>query len=460
LAQHRASYNGFDVAIVNVEDVYTYYLDMENHPFEEEHAIRDFLKSVFDNGTAHNTYDGKLGYVLLVGGDRPNTPDEYKLPSWINNFQNFGDAPADYFYSCLTTDNNGEFDDLGDLFIGRFSLDSEVKLHNIVSKTLYFETEFQADTWRQNITLAAGGSKDGPEDNEAVDDYNPNIDEIETIIPSNYIVYKYKKEEVNDTMPLADYQQALIDDFNEGRLLTQYRGHGGRNYWAYPDTLFGPNQFSQLNNYTKQGFVFGIACNNGWLDTFDDSIAEYFTTSENGSVMFLGASRATPRGPNNKFGRDIHKSIWQNLSHVNGEFVLEGHLQASSSRIHKYINFGDPALNLMAHGYQITQDLTLSGNINISTDVTITNNATVIISDDAHIHFDVNGKFIIDEGASMEVGDNVLFTGQSSENSISIAGNLSLLGECTSDVNLIVKNGSTLTLDSINIYCVWARLPI
>lgn len=68
IANHRASYNGFDVAILNAE---TIFLDLNfefsNPDHEYEQKIRTCIRRIYEGENAQHTYDGKLGYVLLVG---------------------------------------------------------------------------------------------------------------------------------------------------------------------------------------------------------------------------------------------------------------------------------------------------------------------------------------------------------------------------------------------------------
>jgi hypothetical protein len=121
--------------------------------------------------------------VLLVGDDavavdylvRP-WREQPPYPTYI--------TPKDYNYSCLTH-NNGVYDKYGDLFIGRFSVNSEEKLHNIVSKTIFYETEYQFNGWRNNLTLTAGAGS-------YFETFDSTIDNIESIIPGTYKISKYK----------------------------------------------------------------------------------------------------------------------------------------------------------------------------------------------------------------------------------------------------------------------------
>jgi hypothetical protein len=71
IANHRAAYNGFDVVIIDVQQILLLGFEYENSDFQIEQKIRSFIKLVYEGtdgtGNAAHTYDGHLAYVLLVG---------------------------------------------------------------------------------------------------------------------------------------------------------------------------------------------------------------------------------------------------------------------------------------------------------------------------------------------------------------------------------------------------------
>jgi hypothetical protein len=85
LSKHRAYYNGYDVAILNVADIYsdavgfyyegapTYYTDTlrwKNH--KKEQRLRTCIRRIWEGAHAQHTEDGHLGFVLLVGDEDEN----------------------------------------------------------------------------------------------------------------------------------------------------------------------------------------------------------------------------------------------------------------------------------------------------------------------------------------------------------------------------------------------------
>jgi len=445
MAQHRADYNGFDVAILNVENI----MDKFGNPnllHWEEKAIREFIKMVYEGANANHTYDGKLAYVLLVGDvyegntGMPTSTDHNVLAPVENE-----PFPTDYYYSCITESSPLEYDDVGDLFIGRFSVQNQTQLYNMVQKTIMYETEYTFGDWRNNIGFTNGSS------------FN-----------SAYFsaCYQFVQEQLqNQTLNIANWHELngeiaepTLNYINNGVSYVQYHGHGGKNQWENGLTT---NYFeTNLNNSNNTPFINTISCNTGWFDS-TDCLAEALTRNSDakGAVGYIGSSRTNcsvgSSGPIAypylEYQNWYPYYIFNKMAFITGEFMLLSKISWQSfSHYHKYGNnlFGDPALNIMAHGYRITQNTTLRGNLNISTDITVTNGATLTLGRNCNIHFDSHGKLIVDEGAKIVVAPNVTFTRQHNNSNIRILGDLEVNGRCTSSVDFLVENGGNLVVKS------------
>jgi hypothetical protein len=167
IANHRAMYNGFDVAILNADNIINLFYEPENFPYEKERAIRNCIRRIYEGAHAQHTYDGKLGYVLLIGDSENIT--NLGMPSSLDH--DFGVAfPSDYYFSCLTNEI-GDYDPFGDLFIGRFCVDNNdqngmIELHNFIEKTIFFETEYTFANWRDNVVNIYGYHPNNPAQSE------------------------------------------------------------------------------------------------------------------------------------------------------------------------------------------------------------------------------------------------------------------------------------------------------
>lgn len=158
LAQKRATYNGFDVVIVTLEDIELYISGLNNTV-----RIKNLIRNTYTIngvGNAQHTYDGRLGYVLLFGdanfGNNVNidcvpTHPYHNLPT-ANGY--------DVYFSRLTLAINGEPDVYPDIFLGRCSVDNEVQVTNVSTKIRNYEPIMvnnpNYDNWKNRMTFLAG----------------------------------------------------------------------------------------------------------------------------------------------------------------------------------------------------------------------------------------------------------------------------------------------------------------
>jgi len=126
LSTHRAWYNGFDVAIVNVEDIISdavdfYYEGPSNwwEPFDkykEEQRICTCIKRIYEGKNALHTGDSCLAFVLLVGDYEDNMGVPRATEHGIFYDYPNDPYPSDYYFTCITKNAGGMYDDFGDLY--------------------------------------------------------------------------------------------------------------------------------------------------------------------------------------------------------------------------------------------------------------------------------------------------------------------------------------------------------
>ncbi|NOX86881.1 MAG: hypothetical protein GXO86_13110, partial [Chlorobi bacterium] len=199
--------------------------------------IKQFIKNAF------NVND--LAYVLLVG-------DAPQVPSSTNGGN---DSDVDYSY-CVGDDH------YPDLFVGRFSAETEDQVSTMVQRTLDYETDPVTDTaW---YTKAIGiGSDQGPGDQGEYDYQHIRNIGNNKLIPYTYN-YAYEffdgsqgGEDANGN-PTPAMVGAAVDT---GATIINYCGHGGTTSWV--TSGFNNNNVNNLTNTGKLPFIFSVACVNG-----------------------------------------------------------------------------------------------------------------------------------------------------------------------------------------------------
>lgn len=443
LAQHRAAFNGFDVVIVSVDNILGLNFEYTtNNPYLiAEQKIRSFIKRVYDGQHAAHTYDGHVAFVCLVGDSYDNIsndavpssfdPDPTHKPNLPGEFW----SANDYYYTCVTQVNNN-WDDFGDFFIGRLCADNETELYNIVSKIKHNENEYSFEDWRYINTLAFGGPMAYPPAPQ-----EPEIQYFTVDLPAwlnGLYEPVYSTVSINALDP-GDWKSQYISHINSpGSNIVFHYGHGDEFRWS-PDLTID-YKMANLSNTGKYPFVISQACHTGGVtsvsgapDCIGEEMLLYAETF--GYVAYFGSWRvaggaSTPLEFPNTLQERILAAIYQDLSTVLGEAVLEARIGVlGDNPAHFQHNlFGDPALNLMALGYEITHNTTLPPDpplpqtTTISTKVYVRPGVTLSLNNGAVLEFSDNGQLIIDNGAILELGNNVTIKGQSATNKIRIEG--------------------------------------
>jgi len=128
LAQHRADFNGFDVAMVRTSTIDTFInVYPEMSMYEKIHYL---IKETYESNNANHTYDSKLAYVNLFGDTFFGTnPNDECVPTYSEGY--------DIYFTQLTYDSiAGEYDPYPDIMIGRCSVDTVTQVKNVVHKIL------------------------------------------------------------------------------------------------------------------------------------------------------------------------------------------------------------------------------------------------------------------------------------------------------------------------------------
>ena len=459
LAEHRAQYNGFDVAIVSVQNIlnvhFNYYpAPVLNTDWNYARQIRKFIMRVYDGKHASHTYDNRLAFLCLVGHSFGNSSSQGLVTSWDpnptggpGNDTTNSQSANDYYFSCVTRDN-GNWDPYGDLFVGRLSVVTESDLQNIVEKTIHNETEYQIDPWKKNTTLAYGGAY-VPGNPTLLHDYFcvslPNwLNSLNSSYTSNVI-------DMDNSGPNWNSDYINYINSNGSNIVFHY-GHGIEDSWCAQSVCDNVSQGSltfaykhdHLNNTNRYPFVMSQSCLTGAYTNVNglSGMGELMTTysKDKGYVAYLGSYTPIPLPMNQTgtfpvtFHERILQAVFQGCSNILGEAILEARLAVLYNNFdvcHFQNNlFGDPAINLMAPGYLISTNTTIPSPYpanqltTISTKVTVMPGATLTLLSGNTLRFVENGQLIIQDGATLALGSNVTIQGQSSNNGIIVKGTL------------------------------------
>ena len=441
LANYRAFYNGFDVMILNVEDILSdavgfYYEGNPTNPYDpdkykKEQRMRTCIKTLYEEGNANHTGDGKLGYILLVGDciwDNTGTmPTSYENKSWDSGMV----YAADYYFTCITKDAAGNYTGVGSLCIGRLSVKTDEHLFNMVQKTINHETEFSPQAWRKSAGFTNGIIAEPMLEAYDITVYVPKIKQILSNAQWNYNIVNFY--ELNDSIKIP-----TLNYLNEGVVFAQYFGQGYYDKWmsSWLYSYISINDFSNmLNNSYKAPFITGLACGTGSFDMQVECLAEFLTRYDSikGAVGYIGASGPVQIISTTGWGtrclpNQVLNCLFRDSNYIAGEMLML--LKTSPIIYHstyiwdnKYAFnlLGDPALNIFATGYEVTRDVTADAcPVEIPCNVRVHNGATLTIPDNCNLNFIADGNLVIEENGNLNIGNGVQITGELSETSPAI----------------------------------------
>ncbi len=271
LVDHRAVHTG-PSEFVSVEWIKNNYSG-----YDTQEQIRNYLKDQF--------YNHSLIYALMVGDYGETT-----RISHLSTGSTLLDNVTDHYYMDLdgTWDLDGdhlygEAEDgityYSDLYVGRFSSDNPSHIHNMVEKTISYETQAPAGSWRTTAILIGAGLWPP--------DYWGSFvcENIDYYIPSDWTVSK-----LYETM--SSHPDNQIDLINNGSSYVSPQGHGwygGISWYDHaPLDIVSIMNYVHLNNIDMLPVFHSMACQSGEI-TSSGCLAERLMFSPMGgaiAVMF------------------------------------------------------------------------------------------------------------------------------------------------------------------------------
>ena len=237
-----------------------------------------------------NEYNASMGinpltFVQLVG-------DADLMPTYTHQYTN-GTAlrigAADAMYSLLSGN-----DSYPEIFVGRFSCDTEAELTIQVNKTINYEKNITSGDWLHKATGVASNLGTNQGDDSEADNVHMNN------IRADLLNYNYT--EVDTIYSPYGTTEMGMNAINAGRGFINYTGHGSTTSWVNGSRLTNQN-IETLANDNMLPFVFAVACLNGNFDGNDCFAEEWLKASNDqtgeptGAVAFYGSSVAQAWAP-------------------------------------------------------------------------------------------------------------------------------------------------------------------
>ncbi len=214
---------GFNVNVVAMSEVGT-----------DEDDVLDYIQDVYDAGD--------LTFVQLVG-------DAAQIPTFIYSISSYESGGSDPSYSLLEGNDN-----YPDIFVGRFSAETEIQVETQVERTIYYERDIVDGEWLHKGTGIASSQGSGQGD-EGEADY-VHIGNFR----NQFLNYTYT--EIDQIYDNNGGNSSMVSNaLNEGRGEVMYCGHGSNTSWV--STGFSNSHVNALTNDYMLPFISSVACVNG-----------------------------------------------------------------------------------------------------------------------------------------------------------------------------------------------------
>lgn len=357
---------GLTVALIDVEDIY----DEFHWGVPNPASLRDFFSwayhnwekpgprfvllagdaswdwkntTVSDANYADWTYRPGEVWKFVKNGSTPYGEDasvnhRNLVPTW--GFRSHeGHAASDNWLVCVDGD-----DYYPDLAVGRIPVATPEEMKAVVAKTLRYASKAQEGDWRKRILFITNESKGFQHSSDrSAEEFESRGFEIEKVYPD-------AAETAND-----QHTKRLLDIFDQGVLMTQFLGHGGRYIWRTgpPDLkknhdLFTLEDLDQLKNNGKLSFIISLTCYSAPFDhPTADSIGEKFLRMpDKGAIGVFAASWRN--SPSSMMGRIVMEELTTPGESI-GEAIMKAKAQLHNEiLIQTYNLLGDPAIHLAA----------------------------------------------------------------------------------------------------------------
>jgi hypothetical protein len=347
LAAIHESMDGFLVKVVTPLEIYNEFSSGKQDPS----AIRDYIKMLYDKFTGQEPR-----YLLLFGDGSFDPKDRYENNSnFIPTFQNeeswitASSYVIDDYFGYLDDDEGDDAVGELDIGIGRIPVQTIEEAEIVLKKIKDYITpgELSYGPWRSKICLIA--------DDE---DGNLHLEQADSLangfIPDVYNLQKiyldaYTQVKTPSGFRYPDVTLAINKAVNEGALIVNYVGHGGKAGWAH-ERILQSNDILSWKNADKLPVFITATCE---FSRFDEPELQtggemVLLNPDGGGIALFTTTRLAYSQSNFTLNQRVYSTAFAT---VDGEFPYMGDVIMRSKppgqlTTRNFVLLGDPALKI------------------------------------------------------------------------------------------------------------------
>ncbi len=384
LASYRSENNGLSVHVVSTREVYNEF----SSGTVDISAIRNFMRMFYERAETagdmpsylllfgNGTYDNKdlLGY----GGNLIPTYQSYGSISLRNTYM------TDDFFGLLGINEGQDAFGVVDLGIGRFPVRTPEEAEMLVDKTIRYEERVPglhpmednmeytgiisnyAD-WRNRIVFVADDGDNNTHFNDAED--------IASTLMANHPEYNVEKIYLDAYQQVTmaggqrypEVNRAINEAVNQGALMINYIGHGGKRGLAHQRVLTFEDIASWDNKYNMPVFM-TATCEFSSFDhpDPDDLYAgvRIVLKPEGGTVALFTTTRLAWSGNNKILNSNFMETAFSTDEHGNhyrmGDMMRIAKAKSSGAsvpmQLRNFVLLGDPSMQMSYPRHRVVTD--------------------------------------------------------------------------------------------------------
>jgi hypothetical protein len=244
-----------------------------------------------------------------------------------------GETASDVGFTQLDADEKP------DVALGRVPAREAEQVRTFVQKTLAYEKNAPTGEWRSHVLAVADG-----QDASFRDEAQHFLDQFTA---------DYQKDLVNPPAGTPQASTEIVRNWNEGRALVGYFGHGSVTQWG-KDNLFTVKDAAALQNGARTPLVINMTCLTGlFTHPRVQSLTEVLLWKpDGGAVAVLAPTSLTLSSDQSFLSQPLVQGLFNDRAARLGDVFLQAQrevpAQDAGTRdvVRTFLLFGDPALKL------------------------------------------------------------------------------------------------------------------
>ncbi|TNE68785.1 MAG: type IX secretion system sortase PorU [Bacteroidetes bacterium] len=361
LADHRRTYSGFDVATVQVDQLYNEFSSGAKDPT----AIRDFARMLLERAP------GKFDYLLLFGDgsfdplNNTGSDDNRDFVPVFETYQSYSPItsfPSDDYFALLSDGEGGALDGALDIAVGRLIPRTPEEAQALVDKIIDYDSNpATLGDWHLRL-LYFGDDEDSNAHINQADKLATAAENTEEWFNTEKIYFDaYQQVATSSEKRIPDAKAAINSNIFKGGLIAQYIGHGGPRGWAQ-ERVIDNTDIAGWDNTNRYPLIITATCSFGGYDDYTTLTGgeQALLKVKSGAVALFTTVRAVYIDGNNKLTDAVQSVIFQRVS--NGQYRAIGDILKDSKNTlssgyednaRRFTLLGDPAMFLAMPEYRV-----------------------------------------------------------------------------------------------------------